>query len=80
MLQSVGYGGLFLWTADRAALHIARGLARGRREILFPWPLALAVRFAAMLPTALADRILTHIHVTWGEAHFRSKEGASKGY
>jgi short-subunit dehydrogenase len=74
MLQSAGIRGPFLWTADRAALHIARGLARGRREILFPWPLALAARFAGRLPTALVDRILTYMHVTWDEPRFRSKE------
>jgi short-subunit dehydrogenase len=49
----------FLWSADRAARHIARALARGRREIVFPWPLALAVHAINLLPTALADRILT---------------------
>jgi short-subunit dehydrogenase len=80
MLQGSDYRGLglFVWTADRTALHIARGLARGRREMLFPWPLALAVRFAGRLPTALADRILTHIHVTCDEPYFRSKERPQK--
>jgi short-subunit dehydrogenase len=48
----------FLWTADRAALHVARALARGRREVLFPWPLAAALRLAAMLPAGVSDRIL----------------------
>jgi short-subunit dehydrogenase len=49
----------FLWTVDRAALHIARALARGRREILFPWRLATAMRLTAMLPPAAVDCILT---------------------
>ena len=75
MSQSLGCRGPFLWSADRAAVHIARGLARGRREMLFPWPLTLAARCIRSLPTALVDRLLTHIHVTWGEPHFRSKEG-----
>ena len=48
----------FLWPADRAALHIARALARGRREIVFPWPLAVGVRVLSLLPAAAADRIL----------------------
>jgi short-subunit dehydrogenase len=48
----------FLWTADCAALHVARALARGRREILFPWPLAAALRLATVLPAAVSDRIL----------------------
>ena len=47
----------FMWTADRAARHVARALARRRREIVFPWPLALAVRTLNLLPTAAADRI-----------------------
>ena len=75
MSQSLGFRGPFLWSADRAAVHIARGLSRGRREMLFPWPLSLAARCIRSLPTALVDRLLTHIHVTWGEPHFRSKEG-----
>jgi short-subunit dehydrogenase len=66
MSQSLGFRGPFLWSADRAAVHIARGLARGRREMLFPWPLSLAARCIRSLPTALVDRLLTHIHVTWG--------------
>jgi short-subunit dehydrogenase len=48
----------FLWTADRAALHVARALACGRREILFPWPLVAALRVLAVLPSAVSDRIL----------------------
>jgi short-subunit dehydrogenase len=49
----------FLWSADRAALHVARALARGRREIQFPWQLAVALRVVAALPAVIADRILT---------------------
>jgi short-subunit dehydrogenase len=51
----------FLWTAERAASHIARQFARAKREIVFPWQLALAVRLAACLPQRLVDRILTGI-------------------
>jgi short-subunit dehydrogenase len=78
ILQNHGFPLPFLWTADRAALHIARGLARGRREMLFPWPLALVVRFAARLPTALADWLLTHIHVTWDEPHLRRRSDVGR--
>ena len=74
MTQNLGFRGPFLWSADRAAVHIARGLARGRREMLFPWPVS-AVRCTRSLPTALADRLLTYLHVTWDEPHFRSREG-----
>ena len=58
MSASLPFRPPFLWTADRAALYVARALARGRREILFPWPLAIAVRTLGILPVALADRIL----------------------
>jgi short-subunit dehydrogenase len=58
MTESLPFHLPFLWTADRTALHVARALARGRREILFPWPLAAALRLAAVLPAAVSDRIL----------------------
>jgi len=43
---------------------VAAALARRRREIVFPWPLALAVRTLNLLPAAVADRIfaLTRKH------------------
>src|SRR5215467_12341303 len=58
MSASLPFRPPFLWTADRAARYVARALARGRREILFPWPLAIAVRMLAILPSALTDRVL----------------------
>jgi hypothetical protein len=58
MSESLPFRPPFLWSADRAAHHIAWALARGRREIVFPWPLALAVRTINLLPAALADRVL----------------------
>jgi short-subunit dehydrogenase len=50
----------FLWTADRAASHIARHVERGRSEILFPWQLAIAVRGLHLLPTRVVDRLLRY--------------------
>lgn len=47
-----------LMPAERAAGIIARGLARQRRLIAFPWPLALAARAIALLPGPLADALL----------------------
>lgn len=44
-------------SAERAAAIIARGLARRRAEILFPWQLHLLVRLGNLLPPVLADRI-----------------------
>jgi len=51
----------FLWSADKAARHIAAGAARGKRELIFPWPLAVAIRLAAVLPQRWVDRILAGI-------------------
>ncbi len=47
-----------LWSAERAAERIARGIARGEREISFPWPLAMLARLADVLPSGLADSFL----------------------
>lgn len=47
-----------MWTADRAARYIVRALASGRGEVLFPWPLALAVRALGFLPAGVAGRLL----------------------
>lgn len=58
MSATLPFIGRWLWPADRAARHIAAGLARGKHEIVFPWQLHLAVRFAALLPTAIIDRVL----------------------
>ena len=51
----------FLWTAERAARHIAAGTAKGKREIIFPWQLALAARLARLLPQSWVDRILAGV-------------------
>ena len=48
----------FLWTAERAARHIADGVAKGRREIIFPWQLYGAIRLASLLPQSWVDKIL----------------------
>lgn len=48
----------FLWSAERAAAHIHRGLDAGRSEIAFPALLAFGMRLLPLLPAALADAIL----------------------
>jgi len=48
----------FLWTAERAAAVIDRGLAKNRARISFPFPLNLGCWFLAALPPALSQRIL----------------------
>jgi short-subunit dehydrogenase len=48
----------FIWSVDRAAGRIARGIARGEAEISFPWPLAVLARIADALPPWLIDSFL----------------------
>jgi short-subunit dehydrogenase len=48
----------FLWSAERAARQIAAGLERGKREITFPWPLAVLARLANLLPAGFLDTAL----------------------
>ncbi len=48
----------FLVDADTAARRIRHGLERDRPRIGFPWPLDLASRVAALLPSRLVDPVL----------------------
>jgi short-subunit dehydrogenase len=47
----------FLMSADKAALIIARGLARNKARITFPWQMVLLTRLAVNLPGFIMDRI-----------------------
>lgn len=47
----------FLWTADRAAEAIIRGLDRRKARIEFPLPMVLLLRAFALLPPRAGDRI-----------------------
>jgi len=47
----------FLIDADKAAKIIARGLARNKARITFPWQMVLITRLAINLPAFLADRL-----------------------
>ena len=47
----------FLLEPDDAARRIVNAIAAGRRMHAFPWPLAMAVRLARLLPAAAWDRI-----------------------
>ncbi|WP_423378380.1 SDR family NAD(P)-dependent oxidoreductase [Burkholderia sp. LMG 32019] len=51
----------FLWTAERAAEHIRRGLAVSRAEIAFPASLAFGMRLLPLLPASFADWILSRL-------------------
>jgi short-subunit dehydrogenase len=48
----------FLWSLDKAARRIRRGIDRGDRRIVFPFWLALGTRLADLLPAWLGDRIM----------------------
>jgi short-subunit dehydrogenase len=63
MSTSLPFRPPFLWDAERAAKHIANGLAHRRRQILFPWPISIAVLAVSMLPAVIADRILAGLRV-----------------
>jgi short-subunit dehydrogenase len=47
-----------LMEADRAAAIILRGLAAGRRRLVFPWWVGLAARLASLLPPRLSGALL----------------------
>ncbi len=48
----------FLWTAERAARAIRRGLERDRARITFPFPLDVGTWLLSVLPPAVSQRIL----------------------
>ena len=47
----------FIITAERAAKRIADGIARGKAEIVFPFPMMLAMKLARMIPNAVWPRL-----------------------
>lgn len=48
----------FLWSPERAARYIRRGLARDQARISFPFPLNVGTWFLSVLPPAVSQRIL----------------------
>jgi hypothetical protein len=56
----------FLFSLDRAALLVRRGIDRGQRRVAFPWPLIVALRFADLMPAGLGDAIMraNRFHIT----------------
>jgi hypothetical protein len=51
---------------ERAAGIIRRGLAKGRRQIAFPYPLYLGMQLMRALPAGLVDTILRRVTVDIG--------------
>lgn len=58
MSTSLPGGRPFLWSPERAAQRIMAGLARGKAEITFPWPLAVLAKAANLVPGSLLDSVL----------------------
>jgi short-subunit dehydrogenase len=48
----------FLWSGERAARHIKRGIDLGRARIQFPWPLVLTMRFCDLAPAIVGDAVV----------------------
>ncbi len=58
MSDSLPFPRPLLWSVEKAAVHIAKGLAAGRGEIIFPRRLHLAIRAGGLLPRRVLDTIL----------------------
>lgn len=52
----------FLWTAEKAARVIKRGLAHNQPRISFPFPLNFGTWWLSVLPPAISERILRLLH------------------
>jgi NAD(P)-dependent dehydrogenase (short-subunit alcohol dehydrogenase family) len=48
----------FRLSLERATAIVKRGLDRGQRRIVFPWPLAFGMRFADLMPALLGDFVI----------------------
>jgi short-subunit dehydrogenase len=51
----------FMWSAEKAAMYIRRGLARNRARISFPWPMVLATWLLSVLSPGLVDGVIVHL-------------------
>lgn len=61
MSRSLGMARPFCWPADKAARRIARDVARGAAQSIFPWPLRLSIGLQNYLPIAVADLVMSMI-------------------
>jgi short-subunit dehydrogenase len=48
----------FRLSLERTTAIVKRGLDRGQRRIVFPWPLALGMRVADLMPAVLGDLVI----------------------
>jgi short-subunit dehydrogenase len=56
----------FLFTLERTAVLVKRGIDRGAKRVAFPWPLVLALRLADLIPAGIGDAIMrsNRFHIT----------------
>jgi short-subunit dehydrogenase len=52
----------FLYSGERAARRVKRGIDRGRARIDFPLPLVLGMRFCDLAPALIGDEIMRRFH------------------
>ncbi len=52
----------FRLSLERATSIVKRGLDRGKRRIVFPWPLAFGMRCADLMPAMFGDVIIRNFH------------------
>ncbi|HEX3535489.1 MAG TPA: SDR family NAD(P)-dependent oxidoreductase [Stellaceae bacterium] len=52
----------FLYSGERAARRVKRGIDRGQARINFPLPLVLGMRFCDLAPAVLGDEIVRRFH------------------
>lgn len=58
----------FLMSAEKAAEIIARGLARGKTRIAFPWPVYAFVWLGALIPDGLARAAMSRLPAKTGHS------------
>ena len=61
MSRSLDLARPFCWSADKAAHKIARDVARGAGQCIFPWQLRLSIGLQNFMPLAAADVIMAMI-------------------
>jgi short-subunit dehydrogenase len=52
----------FLYSGERAAQRVKRGIDRGRARVYFPWPLVFGMRFCDLAPALIGDEIMRRFH------------------
>ncbi len=61
MSQSLNMARPFCWSAEKAARRIARDVARGAPQCIFPWQLRLSIAAQKFLPISVSDWIMEGI-------------------